>query len=240
VLFPSSIGKPQATMRTFAKKKCTSVASIFEQDDEPKSESTSELEAAEDIERVEFDREKETEDQENSQDRNMMDDSTQDPVDPLTAYAQIDAELDEGGSEDVFANRVIKRRLPAGGASQAAPPRRRSHQLEASQEPEPGIPPETGTHPSLQGGREPPVDLSQPECDDPPSSGDLEDDDERSVCFESVPQIPIDEVRRISSPQRPLIRLHNRLVVSKDRLLLVLMVREPCDPWFEIPGAAIP
>jgi hypothetical protein len=94
----------------------------------------------EDIKGVEYDRQEETEDQETSQDRDMMDDSTQDPIDPLIAYAQMNAEMEEDGSEDELANRVIKRRLLEGRAGQAAPPRRKSYQLEASKESEPETP----------------------------------------------------------------------------------------------------
>jgi hypothetical protein len=149
----------------------------------------------EDIERVEYDRQKDSEDEETSQDRDMMDDSTQDPIDPLIAYAQMNAEMEEEGSEDKLEN--LKRRLPEYGADQAAPPRRRSYQLEASQESEPETPPEP---PMEAVDREPTVDLSQPEFGDPPFTQDQQDDDAMLEYFGDVCRIHIDKVRWICSP----------------------------------------
>jgi hypothetical protein len=155
----------------------------------------------EDIEGVEFDWEEEREDQETSQDRDMMDDSTQDPINPLIAYAQMNAEMEEDNSEDELANRVIKRRLPAGEAGRAAPPRRRSYQLEASQASEPETPPETeGAEETEAVGREPTVDLSQPELGNPPFTEDQKDDDAMLEYFGDVCRIHIDKVRQIYPP----------------------------------------
>jgi hypothetical protein len=136
-----------------------------------------------------------------SQDRDMMDDSTQDPINPFIAYAQMNAEMEEDNSEDELANRVIKRRLPAREAGRAAPPRRMSYQLEASQASEPETPPETkGAEETEAVGREPTVDLSQPELGDPPFTEDQEDDDAMLEYFGDVCRIHIDKVRQIYPP----------------------------------------
>lgn len=151
-----------------------------------------------DIEGVEYDQEEEAEDQETSQDRAMMDESTQDPVDPLIAYARMNAEREEAESEEEPQNPVIKRRLPAGGESQPARPRRRSYQLEPSQELEsdPENPLETGAHGGNEGGgREDPIDLSQPEPDSPPLTEDQEDDDVMLEYFGDICCIQFKKVR---------------------------------------------
>jgi hypothetical protein len=173
----------------------------------------------------------------------MMDDSTQDPINPLIAYAQMNAEMEEDGSEDELANLVIKRRLLEGGAGQAAPSRRRSYQLEASQASEPEPPLETegakeGEPEAVD--REPIVDLSQPELSDPPFTEDQEDDDAMLEYFGDVCRIHIDEVRRICFPRRVLIKaseflpirnllLHRPLAVGADgeRALPCLVQERP-------------
>jgi hypothetical protein len=177
------------------------------QEDAPESEKDEPN--GEDIEGVEYNRQEESEDEETSQDRDMMDDSTQDPIDPLIAYAQINADMEEDGSEDNLEN--PKRRLPEAGADQAAPPRRRSYQLEASQKSEPETPPETeGAEPTEAVDREPTMDLSQPEFGDPPFTEDQEDDDAMLEYFGDVCRIHIIKVRRICSPlEESSSRLHS-------------------------------
>jgi hypothetical protein len=166
------------------------------QEDGPESEQGSEevpQSQGKDIEGVEYDREEETE---ASQERAMMDKSTQDPVDPLIAYARMNAERKEAESEKEPQNPVIKRRLPAGGESQPARPRRRSYQLEPSQESDPENPLEMRAHGGNEGGgREDPVDLSQPEPDSPHLTENQEDDDVMLEYFGDICCIQFKKVR---------------------------------------------
>jgi hypothetical protein len=174
------------------------------QEDGPESEQGSEELQGEDIEGVEYAREEETEDQETSQDRAMMDDSTQEPVDPLIAYARMDAEREEAETTVEPEKPVVKRRLPAGGESQPVRPSRKSYQLEPSQESDPENPLETGAQPGsheeeegcTEGARrEDPVDLSQPKPDSPPLTEDQEDDDVMLEYYRDICCIQFKKVR---------------------------------------------
>ena len=79
----------------------------------------------EDIEDVEFNREGESSDNENSQDRQMLDDSSQPPIAPVCEYARMDAEFGQSQSESDV-------RLP-GGRKRGK--RVESHQSGVSQSP---------------------------------------------------------------------------------------------------------
>jgi hypothetical protein len=125
----------------------------------------------------------------------------------------MNAEREEAESTEKPKNPIVKRQLPAGGEGQPARPRRRSYEAEPSKDSPLQNPPETGMHPSLlgaeQGKPESPLDLSQPECNSPPFSKDVEDvedDDEWLEYFRGGCRIHIDKVRQICSPQRPPIR----------------------------------
>jgi hypothetical protein len=108
----------------------------------------------------------------------------------------MNAEREEAQSEEEPQNPVIKRLLPAGRKGQPARLWRRSYPLEPSQESDPENPLETGAHGGSEGGgREDPVDLSQPKPDSPPLTEDQEDHDVMLENFGDICCIQFKKVR---------------------------------------------